>query len=44
MGSDAMMFQAFKKLIGEGFTDMQQGDLIGLLLFFQNRESRPKIN
>jgi hypothetical protein len=33
-----------KRITGEGYTDRQQGDLISLLLFSENKESRPKID
>jgi hypothetical protein len=34
--------QKMKKLGGDAQTHREQGDLIGLLLFFQNQESRLK--
>jgi hypothetical protein len=51
MGSDAMIyipsfikiFSAIQKLRGGG-VHRQHGDLISLLLFFQNKESRLKRN
>jgi hypothetical protein len=51
MGSGAMIyipsftktFSGIQKLMGGGGIHRQHGDLISLLLFFQNMESMPKI-
>jgi hypothetical protein len=51
MDSGAMLYMpsfvntgsGIEKLVGVGYTDTQNGQLISLVLFFQNKESRLKI-